>query len=207
MTISARRLMVISCGILMLGALTGAGSQAYADEKPRQHKENRDYDRSRHSGYKDYKRGNHGPYVIHRGPERVVPAHRWHRYRDVIVVRPYGPLYRGYGYYFYDSDAYPWLAFTAITLKVLDNMNEEQQRAHEAAQVKASTAPVGETIIWNQGGASGAVTTVRDGTSTSGRYCREFQHEVTIGGKTEQAYGTACRKPDGSWEVISSGTP
>jgi triosephosphate isomerase len=37
----------------------------------------------------------------------------------------------------------------------------------------------------------------------AGRYCREFQQTVTIGGRTEQAYGTACMQPDGAWEVIS----
>jgi len=40
-----------------------------------------------------------------------------------------------------------------------------------------------------------------------GRYCREFLQEVVIGGRKEQAYGTACRQPDGSWEVISTGAP
>jgi len=44
-------------------------------------------------------------------------------------------------------------------------------------------------------------------TSTTGRYCREFQQEVKIGGVKERAYGTACRNPDGSWEVVSTGTP
>ena len=27
--------------------------------------------------------------------------------------------------------------------------------------------------------------------------------DVNIGGKTEQAYGTACRQPDGSWKVVN----
>jgi surface antigen len=45
---------------------------------------------------------------------------------------------------------------------------------------------------------------VRDGTDTrTGAYCREFQQTVTIGGKTESAYGTACRQPDGTWKVVS----
>ena len=30
----------------------------------------------------------------------------------------------------------------------------------------------------------------------------ERVQEVTIGGKSEQAYGTACQQPDGAWEVI-----
>ena len=32
-------------------------------------------------------------------------------------------------------------------------------------------------------------------------YCREYQHTVTIDGKQEKAYGTACRQPDGSWKI------
>ena len=31
--------------------------------------------------------------------------------------------------------------------------------------------------------------------------CREYTLDATIGGKTEQIYGTACRQADGSWEV------
>lgn len=33
-----------------------------------------------------------------------------------------------------------------------------------------------------------------------GRYCREYQTTVQIGGRAQEAYGTACRQPDGSWE-------
>ncbi|MBB3066205.1 RT0821/Lpp0805 family surface protein [Limibacillus halophilus] len=125
-------------------------------------------------------------------------------YRDVVIYRPHGHWYSGYGYYRNDNDAYKWLAFTAITLKLLDNLNESQQRAHERAQINAATAPIGETIYWREAGAYGSVTPLRDGNSNSGRYCREFQQTVTIGGRNEQAYGTACLQPDGSWEVVSS---
>ena len=38
--------------------------------------------------------------------------------------------------------------------------------------------------------------------TVTGRYCREFQQTVTIGGQTQQAYGKACRQPDGSWQVM-----
>lgn len=34
------------------------------------------------------------------------------------------------------------------------------------------------------------------------RYCREFTRDVKIGGKHEQAYGIACRQPDGSWQIV-----
>lgn len=142
---------------------------------------------------------------VRHGRAVVVPAHRIRHYRHIRVVRPHGHFYVGYGHFHHDADAFKWLAFTAITLKVLDNLNEAQQRAHEQAQIEATNAGVGEKITWNEGGASGAVTATRDGTTSSGRYCREFQQTVTIGGKTENAYGTACQQPDGAWEVVSTG--
>jgi len=142
--------------------------------------------------------------VIYQGKPYVVPRERIRRYRDVVIVRPHGHWYSGYAHYYHDDDAYKWLAFTAITLGVLNLLNEQQQREHEAAQIAATTAPIGERIVWHDGAASGAVIATREGTSSSGRYCREFQHDVVVGGRSEQAYGTACRNPDGSWEVISA---
>ena len=35
-----------------------------------------------------------------------------------------------------------------------------------------------------------------------GAYCREYQQTVTIGGREQQAYGQACRQPDGTWKVV-----
>lgn len=32
-------------------------------------------------------------------------------------------------------------------------------------------------------------------------YCREFNQGITIGGKVQPGYGTACLQPDGSWEI------
>ena len=40
---------------------------------------------------------------------------------------------------------------------------------------------------------------------SSGSYCREFTQTVFIGNKQQQAYGTACRQPDGSWKIRQSG--
>jgi len=35
-----------------------------------------------------------------------------------------------------------------------------------------------------------------------GQTCREFTQTVTIGGKTKEAYGKACRQSDGSWKIV-----
>jgi surface antigen len=38
--------------------------------------------------------------------------------------------------------------------------------------------------------------------SSDGRYCREYITTATVAGEKQQIYGTACRQPDGSWEVV-----
>jgi len=74
----------------------------------------------------------------------------------------------------------------------------------EQAQGKAYAAPIGEPIAWNNpnSGNSGTIVAVRDGTSTSGRYCREYQQTITVGGKQQSGYGTACQQPDGTWQIV-----
>ena len=47
------------------------------------------------------------------------------------------------------------------------------------------------------------MTPTRTYQTDSGRYCREYTTDVVVGSKREQAYGTACRQADGSWEVVS----
>lgn len=45
------------------------------------------------------------------------------------------------------------------------------------------------------------VTPTRTYQVASGQYCREYQTEVMVGGQPQNAYGTACRQPDGSWKI------
>lgn len=79
----------------------------------------------------------------------------------------------------------------------------DKARATKAAQ-SAYTAPVGQQITWNNpdNGNHGSVTPVRDGYASNGAYCREFQQQIVVGGKTQQAYGKACQQPDGSWKIV-----
>ena len=167
---------------------------------------NRDWGRALRERDRDYRRGRfEPPRIVHRGRTVVIAPDRFRRYRDVVIARPYGHWYPGFGHYYRDDSAYKWLAFTAITLGLLNFMNEAQQREYESAQIAAATAPIGERIYWDKGDASGYTVATREGTTSTGRYCREFQQNVTVGGRSERAYGTACRNPDGSWEVVSSG--
>ncbi|HXU92244.1 MAG TPA: RT0821/Lpp0805 family surface protein [Gallionella sp.] len=52
-------------------------------------------------------------------------------------------------------------------------------------------------------GAEVSATPTRTFQSSSGENCREYQTTVTVSGKKEKAYGTACRQSDGSWKVIN----
>ncbi len=73
---------------------------------------------------------------------------------------------------------------------------------HQTSQNSLENAPVGQTSSWvnPDTGHSGTVTPTKTFQS-NGTYCREYRQTVNIGGKQEQAYGTACRQPDGSWQI------
>ena len=51
-------------------------------------------------------------------------------------------------------------------------------------------------------GNSGEIVPQPAGRRADKRYCREFWKTVTIAGEKQQAFGTACRQPDGSWRII-----
>jgi surface antigen len=74
----------------------------------------------------------------------------------------------------------------------------------QTTQKALETTPSGNAVTWNNpdSGNSGTVTPQPAYENSSGQYCREYQQTVTIQGKSESAYGTACRQPDGSWKII-----
>lgn len=75
----------------------------------------------------------------------------------------------------------------------------------EAAASNALAEPIGTTINWNNPdtGAAGSVRSTREGSNAqNGQYCREFVQTVTVGGQLQEAYGIACRQPDGNWQIV-----
>lgn len=95
---------------------------------------------------------------------------------------------------------------TLIGSEIGRSMDEVDRMKANDAITRAHTAPLGERITWNnpRNNHGGSVTPTRDGYSESGRYCREFYQTVSIGGKSEDAYGVACRQPDGTWRIVES---
>ncbi len=77
--------------------------------------------------------------------------------------------------------------------------------ANNTAQEAFETAPAGRTSSWRNpdSGNSGTVTPVKTYQTNNGQYCREYNQTVNVGGRTEEAYGTACRQEDGSWKIIN----
>lgn len=91
-----------------------------------------------------------------------------------------------------------------IGSEVGKSLDRADRQAMAQATQQAYNAPVGETIAWNNPntGNAGTVTPVRDGRTQSGAYCREYRQTVVIDGRSEEAYGTACQQPDGTWKIV-----
>ena len=78
-------------------------------------------------------------------------------------------------------------------------MKQTTQRALERQ-------PSGSVSAWQNpdSGHSGTVTPRPAFQNTAGQYCREYQQTVTVGGQSQDAYGTACRQPDGTWKIVNN---
>ena len=83
------------------------------------------------------------------------------------------------------------------------SLDKSDMAYHSRTQSKAlEYNRAGTTASWKNpdSGASGTFTPTK--TMQSGdRYCREYTQTISVGGKTEKGYGTACRAQDGSWEM------
>lgn len=82
--------------------------------------------------------------------------------------------------------------------------DQDKRTAAMTTQRALETAPSGKTTTWTNpdSGHTGTVTPVRTFQEASGQYCREFEQTVMIGGQRQKSYGTACRQPDGSWQIV-----
>jgi len=74
-----------------------------------------------------------------------------------------------------------------------------------STQQALETAPSGQTVAWRNpdSGNSGTITPETAVQRAPGEFCREYQQTITVAGKSEKAFGTACRQPDGSWKIVN----
>lgn len=81
--------------------------------------------------------------------------------------------------------------------------DRDKRMAAEAAQRAFESNQAGQPSAWRNPdtGNSGSVTPTRTYQIANGQYCREYRQTIVIGGEPQQSYGTACRQPDGSWQI------
>jgi surface antigen len=92
------------------------------------------------------------------------------------------------------------LAGAAIGGSIGRSMDEtDRMRANQVLE----TSPSHQPTSWRNpdNGNQYTVTPVKTYEEPGGQYCREYQTEAVINGRSERAYGTACRQPDGSWQI------
>jgi len=81
----------------------------------------------------------------------------------------------------------------------------DRQAMVRSRQMALETYTSGQTSNWYNPdtGNSGSYQPQPATQDENGAYCREYQQTITVGGKTEEAYGKACRQPDGTWKIAS----
>jgi surface antigen len=82
----------------------------------------------------------------------------------------------------------------------------DKRLAAQAAQQAFEKNQAGQPSVWSNPdtGNSGSITPTRTYQLANGQYCREYRQTIVVGGQQEKAYGTACRQPDGTWQIQST---
>lgn len=98
-------------------------------------------------------------------------------------------------------------AFAVGAALVLSAGCARAQYLDPVGQQALESARSGTIVRWDDpDGRSGTFVPQPAFQNAAGEICREFQQSVVIGGRREQAWGTACRNPDGSWRLQRAAT-
>jgi surface antigen len=76
--------------------------------------------------------------------------------------------------------------------------------AERTAQDGLEYAQVGQAQAWRNpdSGNSGTFTPTKTYQTTDGRNCRQFETTIYVDGKQETGTGRACRRSDGTWQIV-----
>jgi surface antigen len=91
--------------------------------------------------------------------------------------------------------------------RTLDRADQVSMQQSSQIALETNRTNYASTWVNPDTGHSGSLTPTRTYQSSSGRYCREYQQTVIINGEQHEAYGTACRQGDGSWQIVAPGQP
>jgi len=83
---------------------------------------------------------------------------------------------------------------------------KDKQMAAQAATLAFEQNASGQPSVWNNpdSGNHGQVIPTHTYQLASGQYCREYTQTIWVGNDPQKTSGTACRQPDGSWQVENS---
>ena len=86
--------------------------------------------------------------------------------------------------------------------KSLDRRDLELQQKIQVSALEYNKS--GNASTWKNPdtNASGYVKPTNTFINSDGQNCREYTQEIKIGDKAERGFGTACRRSDGSWEIV-----
>jgi hypothetical protein len=87
--------------------------------------------------------------------------------------------------------------FWALAVYIIEGGQKPSTKTEEIKIMK-----IGNRILGVAALALLAITAVPH-TAKADPYCREYSRNVVIGGQEQEAYGTACRGPDGQWRIQS----
>jgi surface antigen len=97
------------------------------------------------------------------------------------------------------------LAGALIGQGIGQSLDRADQLAMERnAQYALENTRTRVTTTWRNPdtGNYGSITPVETYQTRQGQYCREYTQTVVVAGQAQQAYGTACRQPDGTWLIV-----
>lgn len=101
---------------------------------------------------------------------------------------------------------YAALAISAgFTVGALACEDGPQHSAAQTLNLGASGPPAPEALAPETVMPEAYLLQTSYGEPEAAAYCREFQTEALIGGAPHMLYGTACRRPDGSWALVTGG--
>lgn len=82
----------------------------------------------------------------------------------------------------------------------------DRERAERTCQQALESGPSGQVAQWRNpdNGNYGTFVPQKAYQNPAGLYCREFQQTIVVAGRPQQGYGTACRQPDGSWQLMGN---
>lgn len=84
----------------------------------------------------------------------------------------------------------------------------DQRVANESFQAALEYNTSGIAANWHNPDANiyGMTIPVKTLQTATGQPCREFQQAIIIDNREQRGYGTACRQPDGSWQIVDPTT-